>query len=104
VEKTGTKVFDAEKLATQRLRELRTSNKSGLTPAVLTPQINFLVGADRTLATTAINDAIAAHGNAAKIKDAQNHLTKGDNYAAAGKPDTAIGEYKAVWVSAVAAY
>ncbi len=104
VESTGTKVFDGEKEAAKKLRELRDSNQSGLTPAQLNPLINDLVGADRTLATTAISDAIAANGNAAKINKAQAALAKGDQKAAQGKPDEAITEYKNAWKEAVGAY
>ncbi len=104
VESTGTKVFDAEKDAAKKIAELSKKNKSGLTPAQLDPLNAQLVSADRTLATTAISDAIAANGNPAKISKAQSYLAKGDNDAAAGKPDAAINDYKDAWKEAVAAY
>ena len=101
VEATGTKVFDGEKEAAKKLRELSASNGSGLTPAQLDPLIGSLRFADRALATTAIDDAVAATGNAAKIAAAQQHVAKGD---AKTKPDEAIEEYKKAWKDAVAAH
>ena len=48
--------------------------------------------------------AVSAGGNAGKISTANTEITKGDNDAAANKPDSAIGHYKNAWSNAVAAY
>ena len=85
------------------LKALRISNHSGISPSVLQGYINSLVGADRLLATIAINEAMARSGNAAKITSAQSERSKGDVDAANDRPDKAIDHYKNSWKYAVAA-
>lgn len=103
VEPGAYKVFDEEKTTVTRLRELKTNN-SGLSATQLQDWIDLLVLADRTLALIAIDDAIAANGNAAKIAKAQDELNKGYQDTVANQPEKAIDHYKNSWKNAVAAY
>lgn len=101
IESTGSRVFDLEKAA---IADLRYAVTLGLANALVQRTIVALVAADRDLATTAISDAIAAHGDAGKIAAAQSSVAKGDSEAAANRPDRAIDAYKNAWKYAVAAY
>jgi hypothetical protein len=101
VEPGGYKVFDYEKTVVTKLRD---AIRYGLAPALVQPTLDALVMVDRDLATVALDEAIAASGNAGLIAKAQAELAKGDAELAAGKPDRAIGKYKNVWKYAVAAY
>jgi hypothetical protein len=71
--------------------------------AVVANAIIELVRIDRTLARVAINDAIAAGGDARDITRAQQALADGDAQAARPDPDKAIQEYKKAWESAMKA-
>jgi len=99
----GEGVFNEEKAAVIDLKALRTGNKSGVAPAVFQSFIDRLVAIDRELAATAINDAVARRGSAAKIKTAGTELTNGDVDASKDYPDKAIDHYKNAWKNAVAA-
>jgi hypothetical protein len=99
----GESVFNEEKAAVIKLKELRDGNKSGIAPAVFQGFIDRIVANDRLLAEIAISDAIVRHGNAGKIKTAKDELTKGDVEAGKDHPDKAIDHYKNAWKNAIAA-
>jgi probable HAF family extracellular repeat protein len=100
--KTGKLVFDQEKQAVSKLTEClnRKRPASTISKPLLQDWINRLVLADRTLAETAINEAIGAAGDPRKIADAQKHLANGDAKDAAGKHRDAIEQYCQAWLSA----
>jgi predicted extracellular nuclease len=93
----GNRVFDLERQAVQELQKVTGVN------AVVANAIIELVRIDRTLARVAINDAIAAGGDARDITRAQQALADGDAQAARPDPDKAIQEYKKAWESAMKA-
>jgi hypothetical protein len=101
---TGEKVFNEEKSPVTKLRELRNSNHSSIPAAQLQDYIDRLLEVDRALAVTAIDEAIAANGNAGKIATAIDELNKGDDEAVNDHPDKAIEHYKNAWKNAVAAF
>ena len=75
--------------------------------------IDTLVFADRLLAETAINDALAAGGDAEEIAEAEEHLAEGDALVAAAAAESDLrtvaallyaamdGEYRHAWKEAV---
>lgn len=91
----GQEVFDHEKIAMQRLMDLLKG--SSIPDTAIQPIIDDLLNADRILAQTAIDDAIAAGGKPAKITQAQNEMALAASEAAAGRYDHAIDHYKAAW-------
>ncbi len=100
----GESVFNEEKAAVVRLKELRDGNKSSVAPAVFQSYINGLLAVDRLLAEIAIADAIANPPyNAGKISTANSELSKGDVEAGKDHPDKAIDKYKNAWKNALAA-
>ena len=93
--KKGQEVFDHEKIAVQRLMDLLKG--TSIPDGAIQPMIDDLLNADRILAQTAIDDAIAAGGKPAKITQAQNEMALAASEAAAGHYDHAIDHYKAAW-------
>jgi len=89
--KDGDKVFKEESDAVGGLKELA---KNGLSTQ---DYIASLVGADRLLAQTAINDALADTGNPKEVAKALDELAKGDKEAGSGKPVEAIDHYCKAW-------
>ena len=97
----GCGVFDNEKAADSQLRELLKSRKlSAADKAAIQGVIDQLVQADRILATTAVNEATAAGGNAKKLAEANKALAKAAALVAAGKPDESINQYRIAWEKA----
>lgn len=97
----GCGVFDNEKAAASQLRELLKSKKlSAADKATIQGVIDALVQADLILATTAVNEATAAGGNAKKLAEANKALAKAAALVAAGKPDEAINQYRIAWEKA----
>ena len=74
---------------------------SSIPDATLQGFIDRIVDADRRLAQTAINDAIAAGGNQQHINKATRELSEGDAAAAAGRFKGAIEHYREAWSIAV---
>lgn len=99
--KKGNQVFDREKDAVNELQKIV---KDG-GPFAGQAQIASLalVGADQSLAQTAINDAIAANGDAKEIAKAQDEMSKAQDELNKGKPDNAIEHYKQAWSHATKA-
>src|SRR5581483_2647519 len=72
----GSEEFDREQQAAAKLEEMTRDPATAIPNATLQPLIDALVQADQILATTAIADATAAGGNAGKLGDAAQELTK----------------------------
>ncbi len=101
--KDGEKVFNEEKDATNKLRDLIKDKHSTIPDAVLQGFIDRIVQADRVLALVAINDAVARNGDPKKIAEANKELAKGDEELANGKFDEAIEHYRNSWKQALKA-
>jgi hypothetical protein len=99
----GVKVFEKEKQAVEKLTEMRADPRTQVPGATLLGWIDVLTEADRTLARTAIDDAIASSGDPAKIADAQADLAAGDLKRSAGSDGLAIEDYKNAWMKALQA-
>ena len=97
----GSQVFSWETAAVAKLSILTKCHH--VDPALVNPVIDALVEADRMLASTAIDDAVAARGAAWLTCLAQKSLSLADSYACAGKPELAIGAYLSAWRAAVGA-
>jgi hypothetical protein len=98
--KGGEHVFDNEKAAVGKLREILRDPRSAGMPgyrALLQGWIDRLVEIDRTLASTAIAEATAAGGKADRLSKANEELAKGDEADALGNPQEAIDHYKKAW-------
>ena len=101
--KHGDKVFNEEKDAVVKLLELIKDKKSNVDKAKLQDFINRLVEADKLLALVAIEDAVAASGDAKKIDKANDELGKGDARVADGHFTDAIEHYRNAWKHAIQA-
>jgi hypothetical protein len=91
----GKKVFDEEGKAVKELEKLSGGASAGIVAALLR--------ADKLLATTALDEAIAGAGNAKEIEKAQEELAKAVEELAKGKPDKAIDHYGKAWQHATKA-
>jgi hypothetical protein len=93
---SGTQVFGYEAAAAESLLRSHTAGAQSA--------IGNLLKADRTLALEAINDAVAGHGNSAKISAARKSLQGGDRYRSDSKRAVqAINAYRDAWTSAIKA-
>jgi hypothetical protein len=101
--KGGEKVFDREKEAVNELQGLLKDKKAQLDDALVQGFIVRLGRCDRTLAETAIIDAISSKGDTKKIANAQNELAAGDRDAAGRKYPPAIDHYRNAWRKALEA-
>ena len=95
VDKHGNKVFDREKAAVGKLKDLL--KKSTIPDATLEDMMDTLAHADRVLAEVALGDAIAAAGKPNEIAKAQEELLKAADELAAGDFSHAIDRYKHAW-------
>ncbi len=93
---SGTRVFDYESAAA---RSLLRAHCPGVSSA-----LSDLVEADRLLASEAIEDAVAAGGNASKIAAAKKCLLQGDRQGDGKGAEAAIGYYRSAWSYAVKAW
>jgi hypothetical protein len=94
-ETKGKEVFDHEKKAVTKLMELLKGNT--IPDSSIQPIIDDLLNADLFIAQTEIDDAIAAHGNATKINQAQDELAKAADERSKGNYDKAVDHYKHAW-------
>ena len=94
----GAEVFEDEKGAVIRLRELRHNGRSALDDGVLAELIGRILGADRALAVAAVMDAGGRGARAAGR--ALDELAKGDREAAKGNEISAIEHYRLAWEQA----
>ncbi|HEX3085833.1 MAG TPA: thrombospondin type 3 repeat-containing protein [Pyrinomonadaceae bacterium] len=99
--KGGEKVFNEEKDAVNKLRELMKDKHSTIPDATLQGFIKRIQLADRRLAEVAINDH--SGGDSKKLAKANEELSKGDSEYADGKPDSAIEHYRVAWDQALKA-
>ena len=95
--KRGAHVFEDEKEAVQKLRELLKDRKSGVADASLQSWIDTLVTIDRALAQIAIDEAVAEGGNARQVAEANKEMARAADRLAKGKPAEAIEHYKHAW-------
>ncbi|MFQ5604352.1 MAG: right-handed parallel beta-helix repeat-containing protein [bacterium] len=89
--KKGGKVFKKEKSAVKYLMKIDDP------PAAVTDAIDALVETDRTLAQTAIDEAVAASANPKKIADAEKEMDKAQNEIDADKFDKGIDRFRRAW-------
>ena len=100
----GDKVFDREKDATQKLKELLNSKKSNIPDALLLGWINTLINVDKQLAQVAIKDATNTPGaDAKKLADAAKSMAEGADNLSKGKYPQAIDDYRNAWKKAMEA-
>jgi hypothetical protein len=96
----GVIVFEAEALSVLELELLQVYPGSHIPDATVQVWIAAMTNAVRVLATTQLNDVIAAHGNAANISQAQSFIASGDSLRASGADALAIIAYKNAWKKA----
>ena len=94
----GDRVFDDEAAATAALDILL--GFGSVPDATVQGMLGALVQADQILASTAISDAVAAHGNSRLIAAAQSELARAQAEAGRGQDLAAIGDYEAAWQEA----
>jgi hypothetical protein len=99
VRSKGENVFDWEIEAVEELCAMSKDSRSRVPDAVLEELADELLSADRLLAQTAIEDAIANNASAWRIQEAQRELARGDEDAAMGlcSADEAIEHYRKAW-------
>ena len=95
--KHGDRVFSEEKDVVAKLQDLQEDKKSPLSDALLQGFIDRIVRVDRLLANIAIDDAVAAGGDAKSISRAREELAEGDARADSGKYSNAIEHYRKAW-------
>jgi hypothetical protein len=93
----GVRVFELEHLATIHLVNALQMPGHRVTASAVNGWIATFTSVDRTLATTAIGDAVAGNGNAGSIASAQAAVANGDALAAAGDNAGAIYAYRDGW-------
>ncbi len=96
----GVVVFEREDVAVIELKLLLAVSPRHTSTAAINGWITTFTNVDRVLATTQLNDAIAAGGNASAIQAAQTLIAAGDGAAATGDNVAAIHDYKNAWKSA----
>lgn len=102
-QKSGEKVFEGEKNAVNKLRELINDKKSSLSKATLQTEIDGLVVVARQLAQIAINEAVRRNAKRNEIRNAQAEFSKAEAERSNGKADSAIDHYKNAWSHAIKA-
>src|SRR5262249_1602734 len=93
----GVLVFEFEDLATVELKLLLLDPGRHVPTATINGWIATFTNVDRILATTQINDSIAAHGTTSLLTQAQNLVAAGDSQASASNQIAAIYSYKDAW-------
>ncbi|MBI5826027.1 MAG: ExeM/NucH family extracellular endonuclease [Chloroflexi bacterium] len=99
----GHQVFGDEKDSVSKLNEILKDSNSSLSQDTIRNYISFMVNADRMLAQTAVNDAIANSGDPKDIEKAQENIAEGDAFLTAGKTESAIERYREAWKKAIQA-
>ena len=90
----GKKVFRKEREAASKLREIQDP------PAEVASVLDALVAADRALARAAIDEAIAAGGDAKLLADAEREMVKASEAIGMGRYAQAIRHYERAWSKA----
>jgi hypothetical protein len=96
----GVKVFEKEKQAVDKLQEMLVDTGTAIPAVTLTGWITSLTTADRVLAKTQLDDAVAAGGTASFLSESQANLAAGDQKRSAGDNSGAINDYKNAWIKA----
>lgn len=96
--KSGDMVFNEEKDAVAKLRELAADKKKGLPVDQLRRAVDVLTSVDRQLAQIALDEAISRDAKPPEIRAAQAELAKGDTE---NNPESAIEHYRNAWQHAV---
>jgi hypothetical protein len=92
----GAKVFEAEHKAVLELTKKELAGN-----ATVAGLVELILDADRTLAQTALDAAIAGGGQPQQIERAQAEMARGDADRAAGRYGQAVIRYKAAWEHAI---
>jgi streptogramin lyase len=96
--KKGQQVFNEEKQVVQKLTELINSKESTFYHSTtLQGYVTTLVNADKTLASTAIQDATAANGKTDKLDEANKEFAKAGELVSQGNFADAISHYGNAW-------
>ena len=93
----GEKVFDEDKDAVNKLRDLLKDKRRSIPEAVLQGFLMRIVRADRLLALVAINDSVAAGLDPNEIANARGELGRGDKDVAGGRYESGIDHYREAW-------
>lgn len=101
--KHGHQVFSNEKDSVSKLNEILKDSSSSLSKDTIREYISFMVSADRMLAQTAVNDAIANSGDPKDIEKAQERIAEGDAFLTADNTESAIERYREAWKKAIQA-
>ena len=100
----GVKVFEKERQAVTKLTHILNGGQSSIPNATLVGWITVLTNADRVLARTAIDDAIAANRPAGIIASALAQFAAAEASRVAGYNSWAIQQYKNAWKTANLAF
>ncbi len=101
--KTSSKVFGDDQQSAQALAALIKTRGNSIATNTLEGLVSELVQAGRNAALIAIHEAQNAGGRTKDIAQANALLAKGDLALAAGKPQSAIGDYHGAWQAAIKA-
>ncbi|MBF8295611.1 MAG: Calx-beta domain protein [Bacteroidetes bacterium] len=101
--KQGEKVYDETKNAVNKLRNLLKGKKSLIADATLQGFIDRIIQIDRTLVTTAIDEAVQQGGNPRDISKAKDELAAGDGDIGTAKYESGLEHFRNAWKNAVAA-
>jgi hypothetical protein len=97
----GENVFEKERRAVDKLREIVRDPSSTVDKPAVQSAIEQLASVDRQLATIAIADA--SGGDPGKLAEANREVAKADSELAKGKPGEAIDHYRRAWKKALEA-
>jgi hypothetical protein len=101
VPKQGDQVFQKEKDAVNKLRDLVNDRRSTVPTATLEGFVARLVKVDWLLALVSVQEASAAGLNPRQIAEDLDEIARGDADAAAGRTENAIEHYRNAWKHAV---
>jgi hypothetical protein len=97
VAKSGSRTFNLEKTAVQKLGNLIKDQRDPIPDEVLSNWIARLVSVDRMLAQISVEEAGSIGSPPQKIAEARELIAKADAAAAAGRPTVAIAHYRTAW-------
>jgi hypothetical protein len=93
----GELAFNEESAAVQELLLLLKGGHPSLSPTLVQGFIDRIVKADRLLAVVAINDALAAGADPAKLARAREELALGDDDITQAQYQSGIDHYRNAW-------
>ncbi|HEY0548524.1 MAG TPA: Ig-like domain-containing protein [Verrucomicrobiae bacterium] len=97
VSKSGSRIFNLEKSAVQKLGNLVKDQRDSIPDELLLNWIARLVNADRLLTQISVGEAASDGSPAQKIAEARELIAKADADAADGRPTSAIARYRTAW-------